>query len=116
MDQLVALPPIADLHAEDGRPVDFDAFVAGRLPSLVRYAAMLTGSRELAEDVVQDALVKTHSKWRRISTAARPDLYVRKIVTDEFLNWRRRRRLRTVELQAEHTETPHGDRPRASKY
>ena len=102
--------PIAALQAEDGRPVDFEEFAAQRLPSLIRYATMLAGSRELAEDVVQDALVKAHAKWARIAAMDRPDLYVKQIVTNEFLSWRRRRRISTVALQPD-IEPRGGDRP-----
>ncbi len=95
----------------DGGPVDFDEFVRAHVHALVRYAVLLTGSREVAEDVVQDALIKAHVKWKRISGLERPEPYVKRIVTNEFLSSRRRRRLSVVELQAEHTEVAHADRP-----
>ena len=44
----------------------FDEFVAVRLTALVRYAAVLVGDRDLAQDVVQEALVRAHSRWARI--------------------------------------------------
>ena len=95
--------------SQDWRPVDFEEFAADRLPSLTRYATMLAGSREVAEDVVQDALVKTHAKWKRISALDRPDLYVKRIVTNEFMSLRRRRRLPTVSLEPEFAEVAPGD-------
>lgn len=110
MHQVMERPAVAHLHAADGRPVDFEEFAVERIPSLTRYAIMLTGSRELAEDVVQDALVKAHAKWKRISALDRPDLYVKRIVTNEFLSWRRRRRVPTVALQTD-IELVRGDRP-----
>lgn len=91
--------------------MDFDAFVRARLHSLIRYAALLTGSRELAEDIVQEALIKAHLKWKRISVMERPEPYVKRMVTNVFLSSTRRRLLRTVELQAAHTEVAKGDRP-----
>ncbi|MBA3339154.1 MAG: SigE family RNA polymerase sigma factor [Geodermatophilaceae bacterium] len=91
--------------------MDFEEFAADRLPALTRYAIMLVGSREPAEDLVQDALVKTHAKWGRISTLDRPDLYVKRIVTNEFLSWRRRRRVSTVELEPDFAEVVRADRP-----
>lgn len=96
---------------EDGSWVDFDSFATERIPALTRYATMLAGGRELGEDIVQDALVKAHAKWSRISELDRPDLYVKRIVTNEFLSWRRRRRLRTVELREEHAAAAMADRP-----
>jgi len=43
--------------------MDFEDFVRARLHSLIRYATLLTGSRELAEDIVQEALMKAHWTW-----------------------------------------------------
>ncbi|MER7282506.1 SigE family RNA polymerase sigma factor [Dactylosporangium sp. NPDC000244] len=68
----------------------FDEFVHARLPALLRFAAVLAGDRELAQDVVQDALVIAHGRWSRIDGMARPELYVKKIVTSQYLSWRRR--------------------------
>jgi len=115
VDQLMDLPQVGTPLAADGQQVDFDAFVAQRLHPLIRYATMLAGSRELAEDIVQDALVKAHGKWTRISGLDHPDLYVKRMVTNEFLSWRRRTRLRTIELEDEHHETVMGGRPPGSE-
>ena len=49
-----------------GWPVEeFDAFVASRLPALVRFGYALTGDLGHAEDLVQIALVKTYRATRR---------------------------------------------------
>jgi|SRR5690242_1967356 len=70
--------------------MEFEEFMAARLPALLRYAAVLTGDRDLAQDVVQDAMVRAHARWRRIGRMDRPELYVRRMVTTQFLSWRRR--------------------------
>ncbi|MGI8722676.1 MAG: SigE family RNA polymerase sigma factor [Geodermatophilaceae bacterium] len=111
MHLIMERPRVAQVHTEDGRLVDFEEFAVERLPSLTRYAIMLTGCRELAEDLVQDALVKANAKWKRISALDRPDLYVKRIVTNEFLSWRRRRRVAIVELLPEFAEPARGNRP-----
>ncbi|WP_229071171.1 SigE family RNA polymerase sigma factor [Actinoplanes sp. DH11] len=67
----------------------FEQFAAARLPSLLRYAVVLTGDRELAQDVVQEVLARAHVRWRRISGADSPDAYVRRMVLNEYLSWRR---------------------------
>lgn len=82
-----------------GPTAAFEEFARDRLPSLLRYAVMLCRDRELAEDVVQDVLIRAHGRWDAISAVARPDLYVKRMVTNDYLSWRRRRRLRTVSLQ-----------------
>nr|BFE74815.1 hypothetical protein GCM10020092_081160 [Actinoplanes digitatis] len=38
----------------------FCEFVRARSPALLRTAFLLTGDRHLAEDLVQDALARTH--------------------------------------------------------
>jgi RNA polymerase sigma-70 factor (sigma-E family) len=75
-----------------GWPVaEFDAFVASRLPALVRFAYALTGDLGHAEDLVQTALVKTYLATRRRAPDA-PEAYVRRaIVTANLSRFRRRR-------------------------
>jgi RNA polymerase sigma-70 factor (sigma-E family) len=68
----------------------FEEYAAARLPALLRYAAVLTGSTDLAQDIVQEVLVRVHTRWHSIARLAVPDQYVRRMVTNEFLSWRRR--------------------------
>jgi RNA polymerase sigma-70 factor (sigma-E family) len=77
----------------------FEEFAAARLPALLRYAMLLSGDREQARDLVQDVLARALVKWGRIGAVEEPYAYVRRMVTNEFLSWRRRRRLRTVPLE-----------------
>lgn len=79
----------------------FEEFAAVRLPALLRFAVMLTGDREHAQDVVQEVMIRAHARWRRIRRTDRPDLYVKRMVTNEFLSSKRRRALRTVPLDAD---------------
>ncbi|WP_412543215.1 SigE family RNA polymerase sigma factor [Longispora sp. K20-0274] len=65
----------------------FEEYAAARMSALLRYATVLTGDRALAEDVVQNVLVRAHSRWRRIED---PDRYLRRMVVNEYLSWRRR--------------------------
>lgn len=46
---------------------------------------------------------------KRISTLDRPDLYVKRIVTNEFMSLRRRRRVPTITLEPEFAEVVPGD-------
>ena len=68
----------------------FEEFAAARLPAVLRFAGVLTGDRGLAEDVVQEVLIRTHKRWQQIGELERPELYVRKMVVNEYLSWRRR--------------------------
>jgi RNA polymerase sigma-70 factor (sigma-E family) len=68
---------------------DYEEFVRGQLPRLLRYATMLTGEREQSADLVQDVLVKVYRHWSRIRAADHPDRYVLRMVTNGYLSWRR---------------------------
>ncbi|WP_158889184.1 SigE family RNA polymerase sigma factor [Amycolatopsis anabasis] len=74
----------------------FDQFVAERLDRLLRYATALTCDPHLAQDIVQDVLLRVQGRWSRIGSLQAPDLYVRRMVTNEFLSWRRRRASRDI--------------------
>jgi len=82
-------------------PIGYEEFVAARLPAVLRYATALTGSPQLAEDVVQEVLLRARSRWRRIAAADRPEAYVRRMVLNEYLSWRRRRSSRDVAMPAD---------------
>jgi RNA polymerase sigma-70 factor (sigma-E family) len=68
----------------------FEEFTSTRLPAVLRFAAVLTADRALAEDVVQEVLIRTSKRWDRIGEFDYPELYVRKMVVNEYLSWRRR--------------------------
>jgi RNA polymerase sigma-70 factor (sigma-E family) len=68
----------------------FEEFAATRMPGVLRFAAVLTGDPADAEDLAQEVLTRAYSRWGRIGGLDRPDLYVRKMMLNEFLSWRRR--------------------------
>jgi RNA polymerase sigma-70 factor (sigma-E family) len=76
----------------------FEEFAAARLPALLRYAMLLCGDREEAHDVVQEVMTRALIKWSRIGKTDQPFAYVHRMVTNEFLSGRRRRRIPTVPL------------------
>jgi RNA polymerase sigma-70 factor (sigma-E family) len=84
--------------------VTFDEFVAFRLGALLRYATVVTCDTHLAEDITQDVLVRAQARWDRISAVDAPERYVKRMVLNEFLSWRRRRAARTVPLAGEHLD------------
>lgn len=69
--------------------------------SLLRYAVMLIGDRELALDITQEAMARAALRWLRISEADRPELYVKRMLTNEYLTWRRGPWFRRVVLRDE---------------
>jgi RNA polymerase sigma-70 factor (sigma-E family) len=70
--------------------VTFEEFAASRLPGVLAFAAMLTGQRATAEDIAQEVLTRACARWDMIGGLDRPEFYVRKMVLNEFLSWRRR--------------------------
>jgi RNA polymerase sigma-70 factor (sigma-E family) len=68
----------------------FEEFTADRLGAVVRFATVLAGERALAEDIVQEVLIRAHARWDRIGCLDRPEAYVRKMIVNEYLSWRRR--------------------------
>jgi RNA polymerase sigma-70 factor (sigma-E family) len=69
----------------------FDAFVRESSPSLARLAFLLTGDRQLGEDLLQTALAKVLPHWHRIVTKGAPAPYVRTVMVRTAIGWRRRR-------------------------
>lgn len=85
----------------------FEQFVAVRLPALLAYAYTLTGNRPDAEDLVQEALVRTGVAWPRVRKHDDPEGYVRRTMWRLAINeWRRP--IRTIAV-AEIPEHSHED-------
>jgi RNA polymerase sigma-70 factor (sigma-E family) len=71
---------------------DFDTFFRTRSPALLRAAYLLTGDRHLAEDLVQEALARTHVAWSRLRAEGSPEAYTRRIMYNlQVSRWRRSR-------------------------
>jgi RNA polymerase sigma-70 factor (sigma-E family) len=81
--------------------VTFEEFVARRLDALVRYATVVTWDPHLAEDITQEVLVRAQARWSRIGRLDSPESYVKRMVVNEFLSWRRRRAAHLVFLPRE---------------
>jgi RNA polymerase sigma-70 factor (sigma-E family) len=69
----------------------FDAYVAERGAALLRFAYVLTGDHHLAEDLVQEALVKVYRRWSKVEQPDQISAYVRKAILRQYLSWRRLR-------------------------
>lgn len=79
----------------------YEEFADSRLPALLRYAVMLTGDQHTAEDLVQDTMVRVQLKWRRVQSAGSPESYVRRMLTNLFVDLHRGSWLRRVLLRPE---------------
>lgn len=67
----------------------FADFVRQHTRSLFSTAFLLTGSRERAEDLLQETLTALYPQWHRVEAADQPLPYVRRALTNRFLNSRR---------------------------
>ena len=83
----------------------FAHFVAVRERALQRTAWLLTGDWALAEDLVQTALARSWPRWERIQRRDDPEIYVRKVMVNTWVTWRRRR-WRGEQAAADVPETP----------
>ncbi len=91
--------------AEERAPVgdlSFDDWVEARVPALLRFAYLVTGSQHAAEDAVQAALARACERWSRVRRTTDPDAYVRRMVVNAHISaWRRsgRRELSVAEVR-----------------
>jgi RNA polymerase sigma-70 factor (sigma-E family) len=69
--------------------LSFDELVRSTERRLLRLGLMLTGNPHTAEDLVQTVFARAHRHWQRIGSLDHPEAYLRRMVVNEFLNWRR---------------------------
>ncbi|MCP2246433.1 SigE family RNA polymerase sigma factor [Lentzea aerocolonigenes] len=69
--------------------MEFAEYVARQRPALMRFAMVLTCRTWLAEDLVSDVLGRAFERWERISVMEEPNAYVRRMIVNEYLSWRR---------------------------
>jgi DNA-directed RNA polymerase specialized sigma24 family protein len=69
----------------------YSEFVSLRSGSLFRTAYLMVGEHHLAQDLLQEALLKTYVAWPRIRDVARAEAYTRRVIVTTSVSWRRRR-------------------------
>ena len=78
------------------RPVvRFEQYVIESRLRLFRFAVVLCGDTVLAGDLVTDVLGRAFERWHQVSAAEDTHAYVRRMLVNEFISWKRRR-ARTV--------------------
>ncbi len=92
-----APPPEVELDS-----FGFDAFFAREYPRLVTLLTAVTGSRPVAEEIGQEAMLRAHQRWARISRYDLPAAWLRRVALNlANQSWARRRtERRTVERLA----------------
>ncbi len=91
-----------------------DEVMRERGSGLLAYARLLTGNDAEAEDVFQDALVRSFSRGRSFTHVNAAEAYVRRAIPSVFIDRLRRRRTRDLaderEAHAQDATTGIGDR------
>lgn len=76
--------------------MEFDSFVRQEIPQLYRYARLLTGSSDTAHDVVAEVFLRVQGQWQRIGSTEYPVAYIRAMITNQFLQERRKWSFRMI--------------------
>ncbi len=69
----------------------FESFYQREFRDVVGLAFALSGSRAGAEDLAQEAFIRAHEKWNRISKYDNPGAWVRRVVSNLAVSGFRRR-------------------------
>ena len=69
---------------------DFRAFFAQHYERLCRLGFLLTGDPAQAEELAQDALVRTWRRWRLVGKPDNPETYARKVLVNRHRSLLRR--------------------------
>ena len=63
--------------------IDFDSYYRADYRSLVGLAVVLTGSRNIAEDLCQEALTEAHRRWDVVQDYDDPGAWVRRVLVNK---------------------------------
>jgi RNA polymerase sigma-70 factor, ECF subfamily len=72
--------------------ISFEEFYRAEFPGLVAVATALVGSLEAGEDMVQDTMVKSLTRWRQVQRLERPGGWAHRVLLNACTSWWRRRR------------------------
>ncbi|WP_345522187.1 SigE family RNA polymerase sigma factor [Nocardioides conyzicola] len=74
---------------------EFGRWAQQRQVALLRTALLLTGDRQRAEDLVQEALTQVALRWRRLADDY-PEAYARQVIVRRNISWWRKHRHEVV--------------------
>ena len=69
----------------------FTEFMSVSSASLFRTAYLIVGDHQLAQDLLQESLIKTYVAWPRLRDVSKAEAYTRKTIVTTAISWRRRR-------------------------
>lgn len=79
---------VASIERPSG--VQFEQYVNESRVRLFRFAVVLCGDPVLAGDLVTDVLGRAFERWHQVSAARDVHAYVRRMLVNEFVSWKRR--------------------------
>ena len=79
-----------DHHPRIGGPLDFDELFESERDRLFRALCMLTGDRQEAEDLMQDAFVRVYERWDQVGSTSDPCGYLYRTAMNGFRSQYRR--------------------------
>jgi RNA polymerase sigma-70 factor (sigma-E family) len=68
----------------------FEEWFGAQLPRLLRFATVLCGGPDPAEEVLQEVALKAHRRWGTLRDLDHPEAYLRRMIVNEHLSWRRK--------------------------
>ena len=100
---------VHDEAVEPTRAELVDVLFRRHYAALLRLGVVMLGSREAAEDAVQEAFVSLHRNWRSLRDPGSAEVYLRSAVLNGCRSWVRRqvtqRAARPLMLVREHQES-----------
>lgn len=88
-------------YEEAGLAESFSNFCRSEFPILVGVLTLLVGDRWLAQDLTQESLVRAWSRWGRVGSLERPDLWTKHVAMNLARSaWRRQQLVDRATLNA----------------
>jgi RNA polymerase sigma-70 factor (ECF subfamily) len=89
---------VADMTPHDealAKGLAFETFFEQESARLFRALCLVTRNRSIAEELTQDAFVRTYERWNRVSELSDPQGYLYRTAMNAFRSWLRRSALAT---------------------
>jgi RNA polymerase sigma-70 factor (ECF subfamily) len=72
----------------------FDRFCRDHHTSVVRTVFLITGDRQEAEDLAQEAFARAFERWKTVAVLERPEAWVQRVAANLAVSWWRRAMVR----------------------
>ena len=90
----------------DGHAASFDDYFRRSKKPLVAMAYVLTGDQQSAQDLTQEALLRTWNRWSRVSKYDNPEAWTRRVLFNLIVSRTRANRIRRRVVDAPRSVSP----------